>query len=172
MMESSKPLRLLEVLVADAVSKEIQAIRDEICCGCKVYNQDCLMMTDHEAWNIHGLNALNRISHQTLVWNKFNDVMKILDMNIHSNFKDHLVWLLTEPDQDFVRDLLQLYENNHELLNIINNPTEPLEPYSECLFSYPPSYKYFVKGTQEQFTSRKGDFYKACHEYMKSKLRK
>ena len=132
------------------------------------------MMTDHEAWNIHGLNALDRISHQTLVWNKFIDVMKILDMEIRSDFKDHLAWLQTEPDQDFVEDLLQLYENNHELLNTINNlfnpPEEPLEPYSQCYFSYPPSFKYFIRQTGEKFKSRERNFLKAYHEYMKTKL--
>ena len=120
------------------------------------------MMTDHEAWNIHGLNALDRISQQTLVWNKFIDVMKILDMEIRSDFKDHLAWLQTEPDQDFVEDLPQLYENNHELLNTINNlfnpPEESLEPYSQCYFSYPPSFKYFIRETGKSLNPTKETF--------------
>ena len=175
MMVPSKPLRLLEVLVADAVSKEIETMRDEICCGCKVYSQDSLMMTDHEAWDIHGLNALDRISQPTLVWNKFIDVMKILDMEIRSDFKDHLAWLQTNPDQDFVRELLQLHENNNEVLDTIDNilicPEQPVEPYVQCYFSYPPSYKYYIKKSEETFKSNEGNARKAYQKYMKSKLR-
>ena len=175
MMEQSKSLRLMEIVLSDVLSKEIQIIRDEICCGCKVFNQDCLMMTEQEAWIVHGQNAFDRITQQNLVWKRFNDVMKILDVKIQSSFADHLTWLQTEPDQDLIRDLLQLYEKNHDLIDTINNlfnpPEEPLELYSECFFSYPPSYKYFVRETKEEFRSREGDCRKAYYEYMKSKLR-
>ena len=175
MLEPSKPLHLLEVFVADAVSKEIQTMRDEICCGCKVYNQDCLMTTDHEAWDIHGLNALDRISQQTLVWNKFIDVMKILDMEICSDLKDYLAWLQTDSDPDFERELLQLHENNNEVIytidNILNFPEQPVEPYVQCFFSYPPSYKYYIKKSEETFKSNEGNARKAYQKYMKSKLR-
>ena len=120
-MEHSKSLRLMEIVLSDVLSKEIQRIRDEICCGCKVYDQDCLMMTEPEAWTIHGLNAFDRIIQQRLVWKRFSDVMEILNVEIQSSFADHLIWLQTKPDQDLIRDLLQLYENNHKLIDIINN---------------------------------------------------
>ena len=79
------------------------------------------MTTDHEAWDIQGLNALDRVSQRTLVWNKFTDVMKILDMEIRSDFEDQLAWLQTNLDQDFVRELLQLHENNNEVLDTIDS---------------------------------------------------
>ena len=175
-METSKLRRLLEIIFADGTSREIEKIRNEICCGCKVYNQDCLMMTEQEGWQIHGLKAIERISKQTQVLNRFMDVLKILDEKMEYEFAKHLTWLQTKPDQDFIEDLLQLYENNHELLTIINNlfnpPEKPLESYSECFFSYPPSFKHFIKETQEHFISREGDYHKAYHDYMKNKLRK
>ena len=70
----------MEIILSDVLSKEIQRIRDEICRGCKVFNQDCLMMTELEAWTIHGLNAFDRITQQGLVCKKFSDVMKILNV--------------------------------------------------------------------------------------------
>ena len=113
------------------------------------------MMTDHEAWNIHGLNAIDRISQQTLVWNRFSDDMKILNREMHSNFAHHLSWLQSDPD--FIKDLLELYENNNEVLDTINNilncPEQPVEPYVQCYFSCPPSYKYNIRKTEEEFKS-------------------
>ena len=150
-MDTSKLCRLLEIIFADGTSREIEKIRNEICCGCKVYNQDCLMMTEQEGWQIHGLKAIERISKQTQVLNRFMDVLKILDEKMEYEFAKHLTWLQTKPDQDFIEELLQSYENNHELLTII---------------------KYFIKETHEHSTSREGDYHKAYHNYMKNKLRK
>ena len=168
MMEPSKSLRLLEVILADAVSKEIQMIRNDICCGCKVYNQDCLMMTDHETWHIHGVKAIERISQQTNVWNKFVDVMKVLNRKIHSNLANHLSWLLADPNEDLIRDLLQIYEDNSKVLDTINKIIH--YPYVQCYFSCPPSYKYYIKQTNEQFNSNEENSVKAYYEYLKSKL--
>ena len=53
-----RSLQLLEIIYANAVAHEIEILRCEICCGCKVYEQDCLMMTEQEGWDMHGLTAM------------------------------------------------------------------------------------------------------------------
>ena len=98
-----------------------------------------------------------------LIWQRFTDTLKILNvMEMQSNFADHLTWLQTNPDQDFVVDLL------HE--NLFNPPEQPLAPYAQCYFSYPPSYKYFITETGEEFKSHEENSLKAYHEYMKTRL--
>ena len=47
-----RALQLLEIIYASAVAHEIQNLRRDICCGCKIYTQDCLMMTEEEGWNM------------------------------------------------------------------------------------------------------------------------
>ena len=58
MNKSSKVLRLLEIIYAKHVVHEIQNMRREFCCGCKKREQDCLMMDEHETWQMYGLEAI------------------------------------------------------------------------------------------------------------------
>ena len=50
-------------------------------------------------------------SHPTVL-HEFRNVLRILNMEVHKEFADHLMGLQKDPDRYFVRDLLQLYENN------------------------------------------------------------
>jgi hypothetical protein len=47
---------------------------------------------------------------------------------------------------------------------------DPLEPGATVFFSMPPSFKYTVKATGEQFKSHEEDHCKAYVEYLRSKL--
>ena len=60
MME--RALQLLEIIYASAVAHEIQNLRQDVCCGCKIYAQDCLM-TEEEGWDMHGLAAMERVNY-------------------------------------------------------------------------------------------------------------
>jgi hypothetical protein len=57
LMMDGSIFHLLEVIYAKNVACEVQKIRNERCCGCKIYEQNCLMMDKHETWEMHGLNA-------------------------------------------------------------------------------------------------------------------
>ena len=54
-----RALRLLEIIYASAVAHEIQNLRQDVCCSCKRYVQDCLMMTEEEGWDMHGWSPWN-----------------------------------------------------------------------------------------------------------------
>ena len=142
-----RALRLLEIIYACAVAREIHKARREICCGCKIYEQDCLMITEQEVWDMHGMTAMERVNSHPTVWHEFINVLEILNMEVHKKFADHLMGLQKDPDRYFVRDLLQVYENNRVMVEIPNDlshpPAQPLEPYNICYFSYPASYKYY-----------------------------
>ena len=81
-----RALQLLEIIYANAVAHEIEILRREICCGCKVCEQDCLMMTE-QGWDMHGL---QRVSSHHMVWHEFPNVLEILNMEVHKEFADHL----------------------------------------------------------------------------------
>ena len=167
-------LRLLEIIYASAVAHEIQNLRRDICCGCKIYAQDCLMMTEEEGWSMHGLVAMERVNSSPSVWHEFLNVLGVLNMDVRKEFADHLMGLQKDPDRYFVEALLQVYENNRAMMDILHNlshpPAQPLEPYSIAYFSNPGSYKYYVKGSDETFQSYESDHQKAYRKHMKNKL--
>ena len=75
-----RTLRLLDVIYAIAVAHEIENLGREICCGCKIYEQDCLMMTEQKGWDMHGLTAVERVNGHHAVWHEFLNVLRILNM--------------------------------------------------------------------------------------------
>ena len=118
---------------ASAVAHEIQNLRRDICCGCKTYAQDCLMMTEEEGWNMHGLAAMERVNSSPSVWHEFLNVMGALNMDVRKEFADHLMGLQKDSDRYFVEALLQVYENNRAMVDILHNlshpPAQPLQSY-------------------------------------------
>ena len=88
---------------------------------------------------------MERINSHQAVWHEFVNVLRILNIEVHKEFADHLMGLLKHPDRYFVWDLLQLYENSRVLANILNDlshpPAQPLEPYSILYISSPGSYE-------------------------------
>ena len=155
MME--RALRLLEIIYASAVAHEIQNLRQDICCSCKIYAQDCLMMTEREEWNMHGVAAIERINRSHSVWQEFLNVLGILNIDGPKEFADHLLGLQKDPNQYFVEALLHVYKNNRAMVDTLHNlshpPAQPLEPFSIGYFSSPGSYKYYIKGSDETFKS-------------------
>ncbi len=65
---SKKALCLLEIIYAKLVACEIQNMRCEFCCGCKVREQDCLIMDEYEAWQVYGSDAIEVVNNQHSIW--------------------------------------------------------------------------------------------------------
>ena len=103
-----RALRLLEIIYAGAVAHEIQNLRQDICCGCKIYTQDCLMMTEKEGRNMHGLTAMERVNSSPSVWHEFLHVLGILNTDVHKEFADHLMGLQKDPT-DILSRLYYMY---------------------------------------------------------------
>ena len=170
-----RALRLLEIIYASAVACEIQHLRQDVCCGCKIYAQDCLMMMEDEGWDMHGLAAMERVNYSPSIWHEFLDVLDILNMGIHQEFANHLMELQKDPNRYFVEALFRVYENNRALADILHNlshpPAQPLESLSIGYFSNPGSYKYRIRGSDETFKSYEINHQKAYQNHMKNKLR-
>jgi hypothetical protein len=179
MNKSSKVLRLLEIIYAKHVVHEIQNMRREFCCGCKKREQDCLMMDEHETWQMYGLEAIEIIKNQCSIWHEFVNTLGILNIKVQKDFTDHLQLLEKNPDQTLVESLLRVYQDKdnqplfHALYDLSNwdRQTDPLADFAVCYFSMPPSFKYFIKGTEKTFRSYENDHKKAYQEYLENKLR-
>jgi hypothetical protein len=76
------------------------------CCGCKVYEQDSLMMDEHETWEMHRLNTIKQANNISSAWNKFLAAIKILNVENRYDFTQHLMYLQEEPNQNYVYTLL------------------------------------------------------------------
>jgi hypothetical protein len=133
------------------------------------------MMDEHKTWQMHGFNTIEHANNTSSTWNEFMAAIKILNVENHKDFTQHLMCLQEEPDQNFVYTLLRVYQDNQPLLRILHdlwNPqTDPLESYAQCHFSSPPRYTYYVKGTKETFKSLETDHKKAYQKHLENKLR-
>ena len=120
-----RAFRLLEIIYASAVAHEIQNLRQDVCCGCKIYAQDCLMMTEEEGWIMHGLAAMERVNRSPSVWHEFLHVLRVLNVDAHKEFAHHFMGLQKDPDRYFIEDLLQVYENDRAMVDILHNLSHP-----------------------------------------------
>ena len=84
MNKSSDMLRLLEIIYAKHVVCKIQNMHREFCCGCKIREQDCLMMDEHETWQMYGLEAIEIIKNQCSIWHEFVNTLGILNIKVSS----------------------------------------------------------------------------------------
>jgi hypothetical protein len=175
----NKALRLLEILYARHVAIGVQDKRSVFCCGCKVIEQDCLMMDEHETWQMYGIDTIEKIRNDCQIWDEFVKILTILNIKVQKEFNDHLRCLENDPNQAFVMSLLRLYQgkNNQALLHVLHDlyswdcRIDPVESSVEYPFSLPTRYVYYVKGTNETFKSYETNHKKAYKEYLECRLR-
>ena len=84
----------------------INVMEQTYCCGCKVYEQDSLVMDEHETWDMHRLNTIKQANNISSAWNKFLAAIKILNVENRYDFTQHLIYLQEEPNQNYVYTLL------------------------------------------------------------------
>ncbi len=171
---SNKKLRLIEIICAKVLARVIDSKFNQLCCGCKEYDQDCLMLEEFERWRMYGLDAMEETRHT--VWLEVSNVLKILDFPFEKPLIDHLSSLQKSPDLMLMESLLQVYEDNQPLVKVLSDLSDwdpqidPLANFALCYFSLPHSFEYYVKGTDETFRSHEKDHRKAYHNYLKDKL--
>ena len=53
----------------------------------------CLMMDEHETWQMHGFNSIEHANNTSSTWNEFMAAIKILNVENHKDFTQHLMCL-------------------------------------------------------------------------------
>ena len=175
MNKSSKVLRLLEIIYAKHVAREIQNRCCEFCCGCKIREQDCFMMDEHETWQMYGLEAIEIIKNQCSIWHEFVNTLGILNSKVQKDFTDHLQLLEKNPDQTLVESLLRVYQDKdkqplfHTLYDLSNwDVTQILQcVISVCL----PRSSTLSKEQRRHSGPTKMITKKSYQEYLENKLR-
>ena len=82
-MEFRKLCNLLETIFAQTVSCEVYELFEERCCGYKLNRSsqsECLMLSYEERSQMYDLEAIERVSKKDMVWNKFVEVTKVLEL--------------------------------------------------------------------------------------------
>jgi hypothetical protein len=137
------------------------------------------MMNEYEAWQMYGIDAIEKIKNDCQIWHEFVNVLMILNIKVQKEFADHLQLLERDPDPTFVESLLHVYQDkdNQAVLHVLHDlyswdsRTDPLADGAMCYFSMPPSFRYFIEGTEKTFTSHESDHKKAYKEYLEQQLR-
>ena len=95
---SNKKLRLIEIIYAKVIAHSIERKFSLFCCGCKIRDQDCLMLDEFEKWEMYGLDAIEEAGTNYAVWREFTNVIEILNVPFEKYFTEHLLSLEENPD--------------------------------------------------------------------------
>ena len=147
---------LLEGIYANAITFEVHRLCVQSCCGCRVNHRsqrqhDCLMMDEWEWWEMYGLQAVEQVIANGIVWQEFIEVTRVLGPEVEQNIFDHLKQTEKEPDLTFIHTLMKIQNTeNRELQCILNyswywREKDPLESVAETFFSNPTTYVYTIK---------------------------
>ncbi len=171
---SNKESRLVEIICAKILAPIIRTKFDQLCCGCKKHEQECLMLTEFEKWRMYGFEIL--VENKNTICLEVMNVFEILNIHFGNRFAEQLSDMEKSADFELMELLFRLCERNQPLVKVLSDfscwdsQTDPLADFALCYFSLPPSFKYFVKGTDETFVSHKRDHKKAYRGYIKHSL--
>jgi hypothetical protein len=103
-LASFNQFNLLEGIYANAVAHEVHRLCVELCCGCQINHpsqrqHDCLMIDEHERWQMYGLQAIGRVNTKRLVWNEFAEVARVLKCGGWATWWMSLDWCLKSRRQ-------------------------------------------------------------------------
>jgi hypothetical protein len=108
----------MHVLYGQVIAQMIENKFNQFCCGCKIYNQDCLMMDEFEKWEMYGLDAIQNAT-QT-VWEKFIRIIEILNIPYQNEFGEYLLQMKQKSDLLLVESLFQETIDNPILVYALN----------------------------------------------------
>ncbi len=134
------------------------------------------MLSEFERREMYGLATFEETGINHTVWHELTNVFEILTIPFKKHLTDHISNLEENPNLMLVESLLQVYQDkdNQLLLHVLCDLSDwdPLEEFTVCYFSLPPTFKYLVKGKDETFESHKTDNRKVYQNYLNDKLPK
>jgi hypothetical protein len=118
----------MHVLCGQVIAQMIENKFNQFCCGCKIYNQDCLMKDEFEKWEMYGLDAIQNAA-QT-VWEKFIRIIEILNIPYQNEFGEYLLQMKQKSDLLLVESLFQETIDNPTLVYVLNEMENPLGSFT------------------------------------------
>ena len=111
--EVNQQCNLMNAIFSQVVNHRVQELRKEKCCGCKVDHpsqrrHECLMMSEEEGWISYGLEAIEHVLQQGIVWKQFREAVRIIKLIPHEHAVKHFQNLSThrEATLELLRDLI------------------------------------------------------------------
>ena len=143
-VEFRKLCDLLETIFAQTVSCEVYELFKERCCGCKLNRfrqSECLMLSYEERSQMYDLEAIERVNKKDMVWNKFVEVTKVLELQWDEYLFEY--WNQLRRDPMYVKSIMSV--ENSEMLSILDQLSNwkedcrdvPLEPGAMVFFRCP-----------------------------------
>ena len=138
----------MEVIYSNAVSREVERMRSDFCCGCKIRDQDCFMLDEYETWQMYGLNAIEQVNETDTLWSEFIEVTRVFELQWDEHVFEHWKQMKRESDPMLVESLMNA--QNHEVQSTLNQLShlyghDPLESGGTVYFTNPPTFNYTVK---------------------------
>ena len=111
--EVNQQCNLMNALFSQVVNQRVQELRKEKCCGCKVNHpsqrrHDCLMMGEEEGWINYGLEAIEHVLQQEILWKQFREAIRIMRLIPHKHAISHFKKLSSnhEATLELLRNLM------------------------------------------------------------------
>ena len=101
--EVNQQCNLINAILSQLVDHRVQELRKEKCCGCKVDHpsqrkHDCLMMTEEEGWITYGLEAIDYVLQQGILWKQFREAIRIMQLIPYEHTHKHIQKLSSDHE--------------------------------------------------------------------------
>ena len=86
-LEVNHQCNLMNAIFSQTVNHQVQELQKKQCCGCEVDHpsqrrHDCIMMTE-ERWITYGLETVQYVPQQGIVWKQFKEAIRIMKFVPH-----------------------------------------------------------------------------------------
>ena len=110
--EVNQQCNLMNAIFSQVVNQQVQELRKEKCCRCKIDHpsrrHECLLMSEEEGWISYGLEAIEHVLHQEILWKQFREAIRIMRLIPHKHAIKHFQKLSSnhEATLELLRDLM------------------------------------------------------------------
>ena len=111
--EITQQCHLMNDIFSQIVDHRVQELRKEKCCGCKVDHPGqrrhyCIMMSEEDGWITYGLEAIEHVLQQEILWKQFREAIRIMRLIPHEHAVKHFQKLSSkhEATLELLRDLM------------------------------------------------------------------
>ena len=111
--EVNQQCNLMNAIFSQVVDQRVHELQKEKCCGCQVDHpsqrrHDCIMMTEEEGWVNYGLEAIEHVLQQGILWKQFKEAVRIMRLIPHEHAVKHFQKLSSnhEATLELLRDLM------------------------------------------------------------------
>ena len=111
--EVNQQCNLMNAIFSQVVNQRVQELQKEKCCGCKVDHPSqrrhkCLMMSEEEGWKSYGLEAIEHVLQQEILWKQFREAIRIMRLIPHKHAINHFQKLSSnhKTTLELLRDLM------------------------------------------------------------------